>query len=243
MEAGLYVSLSGQLALQRRLDTIANNVANSSTPGFRAENVTFESVISRRQNVPVSYARIGEATFSSNSGPIVQTGNPFDLSIQGDGYFAVSSQSGMVYTRDGRMRLNATGGLETVGGQPILDSGGAPLQINPARGPVDVARNGTISQGGDKVGTVGVFQIPSDAKLVRHEGAAFTSDKPGQAVADFTSTGIAQGYIENSNVNSVLEMSRLISVSRAFEALSTSIDKSDQKMSDAIRTLGNGTGR
>lgn len=240
MESSLYVSLSGQLALQRRLDTIANNIANSSTAGFRAENVTFESIISRQQSGTVAYSSPGSNVFSMNSGPIVQTGNATDVAIQGDAFLGVATPSGTVYTRDGRMQLSSAGELMTMSGLPVLDGGGAPVQINPARGPIQIARNGAISQNGDKVATLGLFRTPPDTKFVRYEGAGLVPDKPAEPVVDFNGSGVIQGFIENSNVNPILEMTRLMSVQRTFEAISASIDKSDQKLSEAIRTLGSG---
>ena len=134
MDSTFYISLSGQLALQRRLDTIANNVANSSTAGFRAENVTFDSVISNASSAPVAYAGTPEGSFALNSGAITSTSNPLDVAVRGDAFLAVSTSAGTVYTRDGRMRLSTAGDLETISGQPFLDAGGAPIQINPGNG-------------------------------------------------------------------------------------------------------------
>ena len=240
MEAGIYVSLSGQLALQRRLDTIANNVANSTTPGYRAENVTFESVISQTQRSSVAYSGTGDGTFSRRTGPIVQTSNPLDIAVHGDAYLSVNGAAGPVYTRDGRMRISVQGDLENMNGQQVLDPAGSPIQINPNRGPIRISRDGTISQNGERVGRIGLFNIPANAKLVRHEGAALIPDVPAEPTVDFIANGIAQGYIENANVNPILEMTRLISVTRAFEAMTAASDQSDRKLSDAIRTLGSG---
>jgi flagellar basal-body rod protein FlgF len=240
MESSLYVSLSGQLALQRRLDTIANNVANSTTPGFRAENVTFESIVSQTQSTQVAYSSPGDHTFSQRSGPIVHTNNPLDVAVHGDAYLSVSGANGPVYTRDGRMRVSPQGELENMNGQQVLDAGGGPIQINPNRGPVRISRDGTISQNGDRIGKIGLFAIPATANLVRSEGAAIIPDAPAEAVVDFVANGIVQGYIENANVNPVLEMTRLIAVTRAFEAMTAASDQSDRKLTDAIKALGTG---
>ncbi len=237
MEPGLYVGLSGQLALQRRLDTIAGNVANASTTGFRAENVTFESVLSRQS---IAYSDAGKQTYARSIGPVSETGNALDIAIEGDAFLAISTPGGTVHTRDGRMRISQNGDLETVEGYPILDVGGAPLRVNPALGPVQISRNGAISQNGNEVGTIGLFRIPADATLTRGPGTGLISDKPGEPVVDYRKAGVLQGYLEGANVNPVLEMTRLISVSRAFDALSASMDQSDRKLSDAIRTLSGG---
>ncbi len=240
MEASMYVALSGQLALQRRLDTIANNVANSTTPGFRAENVTFETVLSQTQRSSVAYSGTGESTFSRMSGAIVQTTNALDVAIHGDAFMSINGANGPVYTRDGRMRISTQGDLENMNGQQVLDQSGGPIQINPSLGPVQISRDGTISQNGTRVGRLGLFQIPANAKLVRHEGAAVVPDTPPEPVVDFVSRGFAQGYVEKANVDPVMEMTRLISVTRAFEAMSAAGEQSDRKLTDAIKTLGSG---
>lgn len=237
MEPGIYVALSGQVALQRRLDTIANNVANSVTAGFRSENVSFESVLSQGA---VAYSSAGNATFSLKAGQVTKTDNPLDIALQGNAFLAIGTPSGVVYTRDGRMQISATGDLETLEGFRVLDAGGAPIQIDVARGPVQIGRNGAISQNGDRAGALGLFRLPADARLMRGQGAGLVSDKPAEPVVDFTSAGVMQGYVEAANVNPVLEMTRLISISRAFEAMSASIDQSDRRLSDAIRTLAGG---
>lgn len=240
MEPSIYVATSGQLALQRRLDTIAHNVANSTTPGFRAENVTFQTVMSQTSRSSVAYSGAGDSTLSRATGAIVQTGNPLDVAIQGDAFLSINGANGPVYTRDGRMRVATTGDLENMNGQQILDQSGSPIQINPNRGPVQISRDGSISQNGQRVGRIGLFEIPPTAKLIRHEGAAVLPDLPAQPVVDFVSRGFAQGYIEQANVNPVMEMTRLIAVTRAFEAMSAANEQSDRKLSDAIKALGTG---
>lgn len=237
MEQGLLVSLSGQLALQRRLDTLANNVANAGTSGFRAENVTFESTISRDA---VAYARAGGATYSPAAGPLTQTDSPLDVAVHGDAYLAVSTPQGIAYTRDGRLRISATGTLETMQGYALLDQGAAPIQVNPAAGPVQIARNGGVSQSGVPVGTIGLFRLPADARLGRGPANTLLSDRTGDPIADFGKAGLAQGFVEGSNVNSILELTKLMMVTRSFEALSASIEQGDRKLSDTIRTLGTG---
>lgn len=235
MEAGLYVLVSGQLALQRRLDTIANNVANSSTNGFRAENVTFESVLSRQS---IAYAGRGDTTFSTVSGGLVQTDNPLDVAIQGEAFFAIATPGGTSYTRDGRMSVSTSGDIQTLEGHALLDASGSPIQINPGAGPVAIAPNGVISQKGRPIGTIGLFKLPPGAELQRGSGAGLVSNLPAEPVSDFTENSIKQGYAEEANVNPIHEMTRLIAVSRAFEALSSSLDQSDKKLDEAIRGLG-----
>lgn len=234
METSLYVSLSGQIALQRRLDTIANNVANSSTTGFRGENVTFESLLSRGAT---TYASVGHATFSTQAGQTIKTDNPLDVAIQGDGYLSIAVPGGIAYTRDGRMRVSTSGNLETLEGYPVLDTGGAPIQISPSLGAMEISKNGAINQNGGQVASIGLFRLPADAALSRGPGVSLISNKPADPVIDFKETSLLQGVAEGANVNPMLEMSKLISVTRAFEALSAAMDQSHRQMNDAIRSL------
>lgn len=243
MENGLYVALSGQVALQQRLDTIANNVANAATAGFRAENVTFESIVSRLGQTETAYAAPAETTFAPNAGAVTQTGNALDVAIEGDGFLAIAAPGGgTAYTRDGRMHVTENGDLQSMSGAAVLDAGGAPIQINAGAGPITIARNGTISQNGTAVASLGLHLMAPGASLSRADGASFVADKPAEPVTDFTINGVKQGYVEASNVNPILEITRLIGVSRAFEQITAGIEQSDKTMSDAIRTLASGRG-
>ena len=138
LQSSLYVGLSGQITLQRRLDTVAQNVANSSTAGYRAENVKFGSLISNAGHVPVAYATTQSTTLSRRTGEIVSTGNPLDVAVSGDAWLSIETPAGPAYTRDGRMRMLPTGELQTLTGRPVLDDGGAALTVNPRGGPVEI---------------------------------------------------------------------------------------------------------
>lgn len=238
MQSSLYVGLSAQVALQRRLETIAHNVANASTVGFRAEEVKFESFLSTTPPDPVAFAVPGGTYLSRNAGELVRTDNPLDVAIEGEAWLAIDTPSGRVYTRDGRMRMTEAGELQTLNGFPVLDVGGAPIVVDPNAGPPQIARDGTITQDNRQVGALGLFTIPENAKLARYGNSGVIPDQPGQPALDFSKTGVAQGFIERANVNPVMEMARLVSVSRAFEAVTKSLTDSEATLGEAIRTLG-----
>ncbi len=111
MQSGIYVGLSAQIALEKRLETIANNVANAGTAGFRADAVKFEAVLSRSANNTVAFASPGENYISRQTGAISKTDNPLDVAMAGDGWFAFQTPQGVVYTRDGRMQMTSEGEL------------------------------------------------------------------------------------------------------------------------------------
>src|ERR1700733_8402267 len=112
------------MSLMRRLDTIAHNVANASTGGFRAEEVKFEAVLSKASNDPVAYASPGQSFLSTRAGDVVRSDNPLDVAVQGAAWLAVQAPAGTVYTRDGRMRMTSQGELQSLNGYPMLDASG-----------------------------------------------------------------------------------------------------------------------
>lgn len=238
MQSSFYVGLSAQISLQRRLETIANNVANASTTGFRAEEVKFEQALSRASSDPVAYATAGKPYLSRRSGEIVRTDNLFDVAVQGDAWLAVQSPAGPVYTRDGRMRMADSGELMSLANQPVLDAGGAPLRLDPNAGPPRIGRDGTITQNNRQIGALGLFKIDERANLRRVENGGVLPDVPATPALDFAKVGVQQGYIERANVNPVLEMTKLIMVQHAFEAVTASLKDSDASQQEAIRTLG-----
>jgi flagellar basal-body rod protein FlgF len=238
MQGNLYVGVSAQVALQRRLETIAHNVANASTAGFRAEEVRFETLLSQTGLDPVAFAIAGPSFLSRRSGELVRTDNMFDVAVEGDAWLAIQTPAGQVYTRDGRMKMAPTGELQTLNGHPVLDAGGAPMLLDPNAGPPRIARDGTVTQANRQLGAIGLFSIDSAANLARFENSGVIPDRPATPVLDFTRAGMQQGFIENANVNAVMEMTRLISITRAFEMVSASLTASETSLQEAIKTLG-----
>jgi flagellar basal-body rod protein FlgF len=238
MQSSLYVALSGQMALQRRMETIANNVANATVAGFRAEQTKFEATLSDAATESVAFASPGDSYIDRTPGQLIPTGNPLDMAVQGDAWFAIQTPSGQVYTRDGRMQMAPDGSLQSITGYAVLDVGGAPLQVDPNGGPIQIARDGMITQNNRQIGAVGLFTIDPQAKLTRYENSGVIPDKPATAALDFGHLAIQQGHIESSNVNPMAEMSQLILVSRSYEAVSNSINQSQDSLEEAIKALG-----
>ena len=242
MQSGLYVGVSGQIAMKQRLETLANNVANLSTPGFRSEEVRFESLLAQAGQNQISFASTGDTFISRRAGPLSKTDNRLDVAIAGDGWFAFDGPEGRAYTRDGRLQMGVNGVLTTLAGQPILDGGGGPLALDPEGPAPSITRDGMITQGDRQVGALGLFSIPADAKITRIGGSAVLSDKPAQPVLEFTRNGVVQGFLEGSNMNPILEMARLIAVQRLFEGMTAATETSEATLTDAIKTLGSANG-
>jgi flagellar basal-body rod protein FlgF len=183
----------------------------------------------------------GDNYLSRRAGEIVKTDNPLDVAVEGQAWLAIQTPAGTVYTRDGRMRMSDSGQLETLNGYPVLDAGGTPIQIDSATGPPQIARDGSITQGGRQVGGIGLFSIDPRAQLVRYENSGVISDQPAVPALDHGNVALLQGYVERSNVNPVMEMSRLIMVTRALEAVTASLNSAESNLQDAVKTLGSST--
>jgi flagellar basal-body rod protein FlgF len=241
MQSALYVGLSAQVALEKRLQTIANNVANVNTAAFRTDVVKFETILSRAGTSPVAFSTPGDNIISREAGNLSETGNPLDVAVQGRGWLAFAGPGGTVYTRDGRMQIAPNGDLQTLNGFPVVDAGGAQIIVDPNGGPLSIGRNGSITQDGNEVGILGLFNLPADANLQRYGNSGVISDRPATAVIDFTSDGFRQGYVEGSDANPMLELTRMMSASRAFEGTNTLIEGTESSLLNAIRTLGDPT--
>jgi flagellar basal-body rod protein FlgF len=200
--------------------------------------VRFETLLSRASETPVAFTSTGESYLSRRAGDVSKTDNPYDVAVQGEAWLGIQTPAGTAYTRDGRLRITPTGELQTVSGHNVLDAGGAPIQLEPNSGPPQIGRDGAISQNNRAIGAIGLFTIDEKAQLKRFENSAVIPDRPAAPVIDFSKTGVMQGFIEGANVNPVMEMSRLIMVARAFDAVTASLKESESSTQEAIRTLG-----
>ncbi|MBI1867225.1 MAG: flagellar basal-body rod protein FlgF [Methylocystis sp.] len=241
MQSAFYVSLSTQMSVDKRMETIANNIANAGTVGYRAGGVSFAAALSKAGSTSVAYASSGRDFISRAAGDTTRTDNPYDVAVVGNAWLGIQTASGPAYTRDGRMQMLETGELQTVSGSPILDAGNSPLVLDPNAGPPMISRDGMINQGGRQVGAVGLFAIDDGASLTRGENSSVIPSIPATPVLDFQKNGVVQGSVEGSNVNPVHEMTKLILASRSFDSVSSLYDMLDSSQRSAIRTLGGAT--
>lgn len=238
MQSGIYVALSSQIALDKRLTTIADNVANANTVGFRATGVKFEDIVSGLGEQSVSFVSAGDTYLSQHIGSLRETGNPLDFSIQGDAWFAIETPIGPVMTRDGRFTMLDTGELVTLEGYRVLDAGGAPIQLDPQGGPPDAGADGSLRQNGVLAGALGLYEFQPGLNFTRYGNSGVVPWGPPEPIVDRIDIGVVQGFVEDSNVNPVLEITRLIQVQRAFEQITALIRDSESALDQAISTLG-----
>ncbi|MBI5837368.1 MAG: flagellar basal-body rod protein FlgF [Candidatus Eisenbacteria bacterium] len=240
MIEGLRRAREGILPRIAQQETLANNLANALTPGFKRDKVSFQSVLKQAaaggSPAPMpggpSLAADPRTRPDMRPGSVDQTGNPLDLAITGDAFFAVSTPAGERYTRAGNFTMNAGGQLSLPDGSQVLGEGG-PIRVE---GDVTISPDGTVTTGGQPAGRLRLVKFPEGAELTR-EGATLWASS-GQPVAA-TGATVKQGFLEGSNVNPVEEMIDMVAAFRSYE----SNMKSAQLQGDTLSVLINNVGR
>jgi flagellar basal-body rod protein FlgF len=249
MENTLLVGLSRQMVLERQMDVVANNVANVNTNGYKADRSMFQEYLASGAHEDnflgtdrrVSYVQ-DRATFHDFSqGAIEETRNPLDVAIDGGGFLVVQTPAGERYTRDGALQINNQGQLVTAGGNPVLGNSG-PIVFQSTDKQVSIASDGnvTVLEGTSRIDSVrGKLRVVSfaQAQNLQKEGSNLYSAGQGNAAQPDTSSKLRQGFVEKSNVNSVLEMSRMIEVTRTYTQISNLLQQQSDLHKTAIDKL------
>jgi flagellar basal-body rod protein FlgF/flagellar basal-body rod protein FlgG len=237
MNSGLYGACAGLMARTQALDTIAANVANSSSAGFRGEENVFGTVLaaagrhgrmSTLNKATNSFSQIGDTQVDSTQGAITRTGNDLDVALEGPGYFKVQSATGLAYTRNGHFRADANGRLVTDAGEPVLGDGG---EIRLAKGKVSISANGTISSDGVISGKLALVTFAPGTKLVNHGGSQYSA--PGGSELPASQASLQQGALEGSNVSPMEGVVQLITAQRAAESMRHALTLIDGEMDKA----------
>jgi flagellar basal-body rod protein FlgF len=237
MNSGIYAACAALVAQTDSLDTIANNLANVSTAGFRARDSSFSSVLAASSAHPLgsvlnqatnSYGVLGSVTTSTEQGSLSHTGNPLDLAIDGDGWFAVQTAGGgTAYTRAGAFRVTAAGRLTTADGHPVLGQGG-PVQLIPGA-PVTVSPDGILSSNGAAVGRLRLVSFAPGTDLANAGGSLYTV--PASATPlPARGAAVEQGVLEGSDVNPVAAVVTLINAQRQTESIRHALSMLDSQM-------------
>ena len=241
MDIASSVATSRLVAQQRTLDVIAGNLANANTPGYKAERVQFSDWLSRQSGGatppggnPIAYTQDRATWREQQAGPITHTGNPLDLALTGNGFFTVNTASGPRLTRDGRFTLLPSGTVSDAAGNALLDSNGQPIQLAPTDTNISIAGDGTVSSQNGQLGKIGVVQ-PSDPLLLSAEGN--TLFRSLSTTAPVESPALEQGAVEESNVQPVLEVTRMMDGQRQFEFLAQFVQAESDRQQNSIDKL------
>jgi len=247
MENATTIALSRLIAQQRALDVTADNLANAGTPGYRAERMLFSDWLARepaRAEPPggqtLSFTQDRATYRDRQPGTLRHTGNPLDLALGSPtGWFTVQTRSGPRLTRAGHFQLNATGQIVDSAGDALLDANGRPLQLTPADTQLSIAADGTLSSENGQIGRIGVVEPADETKMSAEGGRLFSTTSPTSAVA---APQIVQGAIEDSNVQPIVELNRMMDDLREFQFTTQFVQGESDRQSGAIdKILKKGT--
>jgi flagellar basal-body rod protein FlgF len=235
VSSGIYVATAGAVAQAQALDVTAANVANASSTGYRGARVSFRQELAAAKSPDVALVGVGTAGVDGTSGALAATGNPLDLAIEGDGYFAVETDRGVRYTRDGAFTIGQDGRLVTRDGMAVRGADGAAIHLDPAITDLAVSADGGIVAGGAEVARIGVVRFAPGA-LSREGDARFAAR--GAPLGGGDPPVIRSGMLEASNVSVVRGVVDLVKVSRTYESLLRVIEGYSQIEGRAARDLG-----
>jgi len=242
MDNAVYVGLSRQLMLRRELDIVANNIANADTTGFKVESLMAKTeakapAVTLDGPKPVKFVADAGVARDFGQGGLHRTDAPLDLGIEGKAFFKIGVTGGERYTRDGHFRTDDNGKLTTQAGDPVLDEGGGEIVLDPEKGPVTIASDGTVSQGTERVGKVGVVRF-EDRSVLEKDGDNLyrnTSNLQPQAAPE---ARVRQGMLESSNVRPIVEITRMMEVTRAYEQMTNLVQSETDLARSTVQRMG-----
>ena len=241
MENSLYVALSHQTALVRQLDMVANNMANVNTTGYKQTSPLFtqyldESMSADRPPVDkISYVQDFGTIRDFSPGALNATGNPLDLAIDGEGFFVIETPDGEQFTRNGHFKIDADGLLVNSDGFPLFSENRTPFFFAPNEKEINITRDGMVTTENGIIGQIRVVGFSSLQKLRETYNGLYTTTTDNQPF-DMT-PNIEQGMLEASNVQPVVEMTKMIQLQRAYEAAQRMIEREDARITSAINAL------
>lgn len=251
MENLALIGLSRHIALHRELEVVANNIANLDTTGFKADGTVFQEFlmpVARHGDFQGNDQRLSyvhdRATFHNFSiGPTKATGSPLDVSIDGDAFFVIQTARGERYTRAGSFQLSPTGELVTATGDRVLGDGG-PIQFQPSDSNVSINPDGTITvresgraSSDSPRGKLRLVRFDAVSTLLKDGGASFRAPDGAAPQAPDARTRVIQGTIEQSNVRPVVEMARMIELTRTYTTMSNMLQQASDHRRSALEKL------
>ncbi|MEC7703589.1 MAG: flagellar basal-body rod protein FlgF [Pseudomonadota bacterium] len=239
MDNSIYIAISRQKALQQQMNLVANNIANMNTSGYRSQHALFKEYVADQDRIaevndPISLVQnIGQYD-NTKQGDIRTTGNTLDVALNGPGFFGAVTASGIEYTRAGNFTINGLGQLVTSTGFPVANQGGAPITIPDDAQGIIIGKDGTISSEDGTIDQIMISEFENYQNLTpQGNGLYKTEDQALPA----TETVAMQGAVESSNVNPILEMTRMIEISRGYQSTQRLMQGEHDKQLDSIKKL------
>jgi flagellar basal-body rod protein FlgF len=237
MENAGYIALSRQMTLRREMDVLANNMANLNTPAYKGQSMLFvEYLETSDSGEKMSFVQDVALVRNLTEGEMTRTENPLDLAISGKAYFEIETPTGPRYTRNGVFQLNADRELVTAGGRRVLGDGGAPVVLPPDSSDVTVTRDGTVSTDQGPAGRLRLVRFEDEQALVKLADGLYDAD--GQDALPADGAEVLQGMVEGSNVQGILELTRMIQTVRSYSSAGRMVNDEHERQRRAIQSLG-----
>ncbi len=240
MDNTKYVALSRQMALWKQMDIVSNNMANMNTTGYKHDDAVFTSYLVQTPQaegfgkVPVYFTMDYGQYQDFSEGAIINTGNTFDLVSRGDNFFAVETSQGEMYTKKGSFTLDACGQLVTMEGQPVLSENNEPFFFAPGEKDISIASNGDVTTENGTIGRLKLVKFADNQKLMKVADTLFSNPTDNAMTIGAEDVQVVQGALEQSNVNSITEMTKMIKLQRSYEIVQSMIDEEHERLSNTI---------
>lgn len=237
MENLSYIGLSQQMALHHLMEVTANNMANMNTPGFKSQDVLFREYLNKTGDTEGKISQVQDfGTFRDVSqGALTQTGNPLDVALQGDGYFAVQTQDGIRYTRAGSFSFNDKGQIVTQSGQAVMSSGNGPLAMQQGAARLTIMQNGEVASEKGSIGKLKIVSFDNEQDLVPVGNGLY--EARGTQEKTVAKPYVVQGALEGSNVQPILEMNKMIEILRLYQSAQNMITNDHDMQRSMIQKL------
>ena len=243
MDNTTYIALSRQMALWKQMNIVSNNMANMNTAGYKQDNALFTSYINQTPEAvgigaaPLYFTQDFADFQNFEEGSFKDTGNAFDVAIKGDGFFCIETRDGEKYTRKGQFTLNEDGALATTDGDLVMSENNAPLFFAPGESEITISESGDVMTENGLIGRLKIATFADNQKLLKTSGVLFENRKGNAVTYGSGNVRIAQGMVENSNVNAIAEMTNLVKIQRSYDYVQQMIDEEHDRLSNTISTF------
>jgi flagellar basal-body rod protein FlgF len=240
MENPIYIALSRQDALRRQMDVVANNLANMTTPAYKNQRMMFLEYLAKPATTggasgdKVSMVQDYAVLRNTAAGAITATNNPLDVALHGNGYMAVETRDGQRYTRSGHLQLDLDRQIVNANGLPVMDEQDRPMTVPQNSGAITITADGIVSTEQGQIGKIKLVRFEREQFMKELGGGLFATDEPEQPATDLK---VVQGSVEESNVQSVVEMTQMIDISRQYATNQKLIDAEHERQRNAITKL------
>lgn len=235
MESPLLLALSRQLAVRDQMESIANNVANMSTPSYKGERTLFHEYLSGQTGPKqITFPQLKGIFRETQEGPVAVTGNSLDIALRGKGFLVIDTPQGPRFTRDGHLSLNSKRQIVTQQGHPVLGVSNRPMTVPQDAPSITIALDGSISAGDARVGSLKLVAFDNEQRLVRAGDGLFRTDAPQLKATDVE---VLQHSLEGSNIQPVIEITRMIEASRIYQSAQNIVKSEDERIRKTIERL------